>query len=171
MNNGSRVKRITLSGILLAFTVICVFLAAVLPTSKLSLYALSSLFMSVIIIEFGTKAGWAFYLASAILSALLVPRLEVIPFIVFFGIYGLIKLYIERRNSRITEYILKLAYFNICLILGLFFLKEIILNGVNLSAPVYIVAAVLEVVFVIYDYIYTLFIRFYGTQLKQRLRL
>ena len=171
MNNGSRVKRITLSGILLAFTVICVFLAAVLPTSKLSLYALSSLFMSVIIIEFGTKAGWAFYLASAILSALLVPRLEVIPFVVFFGIYGLIKLYIERLNSRITEYILKFAYFNICLILGLFFLKEIILNGVNLSAPVYIVAAVLEVVFVIYDYIYTLFIRFYGTQLKQRLRL
>ncbi len=171
MNNGSRVKRITLSGILLAFTVICVFLAAVLPTSKLSLYALSSLFMSVILIEFGTKAGWAFYLASAILSALLVPRLEVIPFVVFFGIYGLIKLYIERLNSRITEYILKLAYFNICLILGLFFLKEIILNGVNLSAPVYIVAAVLEVVFVVYDYIYTLFIRFYGTQLKQRLRL
>ncbi len=171
MNNSSRVKRITLSGILLAFTVICVFLAAVLPTSKLSLYALSSLFMSVIIFEFGTKAGWAFYLASAILSALLVPRLEVIPFVVFFGIYGLIKLYTERLNSRITEYILKLAYFNICLILGLFFLKEIILNGVNLSAPVYIIAAVLEVVFVVYDYIYTLFIRFYGSQLKQRLRL
>ncbi len=171
MNNGSRVKRITLSGILLAFTVICVFLAAVLPTSKLSLYALSSLFISVIIIEFGTKAGWVFYLASAILSALLVPRLEVIPFMVFFGVYGLIKLYIERLSSRVAEYVLKLAYFNICLILGLFFLKEIILNGVNLSAPVYIVAAVLEVVFVIYDYIYTLFIRFYGTQLKQRLRL
>ncbi len=171
MNNGTRVKSITLSGILLAFTVICVFLAAVLPTSKLSLYAVSSLFMAVIVIEFGTRAGWAFYLASAILSALLVPRLEVIPFIVFFGVYGLIKLYIERIHSRALEYVLKLGYFNICLILGLVFLKELILNGVNLTAPVYIVAAILEVVFIVYDYIYTLFIRFYGTKLKPRLKL
>lgn len=171
MNNGTRVKSITLSGILLAFTVICVFLAAVLPTSKLSLYAVSSLFMAVIVIEFGTRAGWAFYLASAILSAILVPRLEVIPFIVFFGVYGLIKLYIERIHSRVLEYVLKLGYFNICLILGLVFLKELILNGVNLTAPVYIVAAILEVVFIVYDYIYTLFIRFYGIKLKPRLKL
>jgi hypothetical protein len=171
MNNGSRVKRITLSGILLAFTVISVFLAATLPTSKLSLYALSSLFAAIIIIEFGTRAGWVFYLASAILSALLVPRLEVIPFIVFFGVYGLIKLYIERIHSRVIEYVLKLIYFNICLVLGLFFLKEIVLGGVSITAPVYIVAAILELVFLLYDYIYTLFIRFYGTQLKQRLKI
>lgn len=171
MNSGSRVKRITLSGILLAFTVISVFLAATLPTSKLSLYALSSLFMAVIIIEFGTRAGWAFYLASAILSVLLVPRLEVIPFIVFFGVYGLIKLYIERIPGRVIEYVLKLIYFNICLALGLFFLKEIILGGINLTAPVYIIAAVLELVFLIYDYIYTLFIRFYGGRLKQKLKI
>ncbi|EMS72192.1 hypothetical protein [Ruminiclostridium cellobioparum] len=171
MNSGSRVKRITLSGILLAFTVISVFLAATLPTSKLSLYALSSLFMAVIIIEFGTRAGWAFYLASAILSVLLVPRLEVIPFIVFFGVYGLIKLYIERIPGRVIEYVLKLIYFNICLALGLFFLKEIILGGINLTAPVYIIAAVLELVFLLYDYIYTLFIRFYGSRLKQKLKI
>ncbi len=171
MNSGSRVKRITLSGILLAFTVISVFLAATLPTSKLSLYALSSLFMAVIIIEFGTRAGWAFYLASAILSVLLVPWLEVIPFIVFFGVYGLIKLYIERIPGRVIEYVLKLIYFNICLALGLFFLKEIILGGINLTAPVYIIAAVLELVFLLYDYIYTLFIRFYGSRLKQKLKI
>ncbi len=168
---GSRVKRITLSGILLAFTVICVFLAATLPTSKLSLYALSSLFMAVIVIELGTKAGWAFYIASGILSALLVPRLEVIPFIVFFGVYGLIKLYVERIHSRIIEYVLKLAYFNVCLVLGLVFLKEILLNGNLPAAPVYAIAALLEVVFILYDYIYTLFIRFYGSQLKQRLKI
>lgn len=171
MNNGSGVKRITLSGILLAFTVICVFLAANLPTSKLSLYAVSSLFVAVIIIEFGAKAGWAFYLASGILCAVLVPRLEVIPFIVFFGVYGLVKLYIERLHNRISEYALKIIYFNICLVLGLIFLKELIMDGVSLSAPVYVVAGLLEIVFIVYDYIYTLFIRFYGTQLKPKLKI
>jgi len=171
MNNNKRVKSITLSGILLAFTVICVFLAASLPTSKLSLYAISSLFIAVIIIEFGTKAGWAFYLASSILSVVLIPRLEVIPFVIFFGLYGLIKLYIEKLHSRFIEYILKLIYFNICLALGLIFLKEFIMDGLNLTVPIYIVAALLEVVFLVYDYVYTLFIRFYAAQLKPKLKI
>lgn len=171
MNNNKKVKSITLSGILLAFTVICVFLAANLPTSKLSLYAVSSLFIGVIILEFGTKAGWAFYLASGILSAVLVPRLEVIPFVIFFGLYGLIKLYTEHLHSRVAEYILKLVYFNICLALGLFFMKELILNSVKLSAPIYISAGLLEVVYLVYDYVYTLFIRFYVSKLKPKLKI
>ena len=171
MNNNNRVKGIALGGILAAFAVICVFLASILPTSVLTLYAVSSLFISVIIIEFGTKAGWTFYLVSSILSAVLVPRLEVVPFVVFFGIYGLIKFYTEKMQSRILEYILKLVYFNICLLLGLFFLKEIILVGVTISAPIYIVAGLLELVFVLYDYVYTLFIRFYASKLKPKLKL
>jgi hypothetical protein len=171
MNNNKKVKSITLSGILLAFTVICVFLAASLPTSRLSLYSVSSLFIVVIIIEFGTKSAWAFYLASSILSVVLIPRLEVIPFVVFFGLYGLIKLYIERLHSRVLEYMLKLVYFNLCLVLGLLFLKELILDGTNLSVPIYITAALLEVVFIVYDYVYTLFIRFYVTRLKPKLKI
>ncbi len=171
MNNATRAKKITLSGILLGFTVICVFLAAVLPTSRLSLYAISSLFTAIIIIEFGVKAGWTFFAASAILSAVLVPRLEVLPYIMFFGVYGLLKLYFERLQSRALEYILKLVYFNICLLLGFVFLKEFIMVGVKLATPMYIAAALLEVVFVVYDYVYTLFIRFYSSTLKPKLKL
>lgn len=171
MNNAVRVKKITLSGILLGFTVISVFMASILPTSRLSLYAISSLFIAVIIIEFGEKAGWSFYIASAVLSVILIPRLEVLPFIVFFGLYGLLKLYFERLKSRVFEYILKIVYFNICMALGLVFLKEFILAGVELKAPVYIVAALMEIVFVVYDYVYTLFIRFYSSTLKPRFKI
>ncbi len=171
MNNATRAKKITLSGILLGFTVICVFLASVLPTSRLSLYAVSSLFTSIIIIEFGLKAGWTFYAASAVLSAILIPRLEVLPYIVFFGVYGLLKLYFERLQSRVLEYILKLVFFNICLLLGFIFLKEFIMVGIKLAAPVYIVAALMEIVFLVYDYVYTLFIRFYSSTLKPKLKI
>jgi hypothetical protein len=171
MNNSRKIKSITLSGILLAFTVICVFLAANLPTSRLSLYSVSSLFISVIIIEFGAKAGWSFYLASAVLSSVLIPRLEVIPFVVFFGIYGLVKLYSEKLPGRVAEYAAKVIYFNICLVLGLFFLKELVLNGVGFTMPIYIAAALLEVVFIVFDYVYTLFIRFYASKLKPILKI
>ncbi|WP_024833693.1 hypothetical protein [Ruminiclostridium josui] len=171
MNNATRAKKIALSGILLGFTVICVFLASVLPTSKLSLYAISSLFISIIIIEFGLKAGWTFYAASAVLTAVLIPRLEVLPYIVFFGVYGLLKLYFERQKSRVLEYVLKLVYFNICLLLGFVFIKEFLMMGVTLTAPVYVVAALVEIVFVVYDYVYTLFVRFYSSTLKPKLKI
>lgn len=171
MNNNKRVKVIALGGILAAFTVICVFLASILPTSVLSLYAISSLFISIIIIEFGSKAGWTFYLVSSILSVVLVPRLEVIPFVVFFGIYGLIKFYTEKFQSRILEYALKLVYFNICLFLAFFFMKEIIFAEIKIPAPIYIVAALLEIVFIVYDYVYSLFIQFYSSKLKPKLKL
>ena len=171
MDTNKKIKSISLGGILLAFTVICIFLAANLPTSRLTLYAVSSLFLAVIIIEFGTKAGWTFYLASGILSVILIPRLEVIPYVVFFGLYGLVKLYIERLQSRVLEYIIKLVYFNICLVLGLFFLKELILSGVAFTMPIYIAAALSEVVFLVFDYVYTLFIRFYASQLKPKLKI
>lgn len=171
MNNGIKVKRITLSGILLAFTVVCIFLASVLPTSKLSLYVVSSFFVAVIILEYGEKSGWVFYVASAILTAIMVPRLQVLPFTVFFGLYGLIKLYLERLHNRVAEYFLKFLYFNICLALGLLFLKEFILDNLNMSLPIYAAIAAFEVVFLIYDYVYTLFIRYYSNQIKPKLKL
>ena len=171
MRERTQVKKLALSGILLAFAIICVFLAASLPTSRLTFYALSSLFLSVIIIESGLKLAWAFYIASSLLSVVLVPRLGVIPYIVFFGIYGLIKFYSEKTHNRIFEYIIKIIYFNICLFLGLFFAKEFLLSEAQIELPLIILAVGLELVFFVYDYVYTLFIRFYSARLRPRLKL
>jgi hypothetical protein len=95
----------------------------------------------------------------------------VLPFIVFFGLYGLIKLYFEKLHSRVLEFALKIVYFNICLAMGLLFLKEFILAGVELTAPVYLVALLMEAVFIVYDYVYTLFVRFYSQKLKPKLKI
>jgi len=171
MFNGSgKAKRIALGGILGALAVVCVFLATVLPTNRLSLYALGSFFISVIILENGIKAGWVFYAATSIVSLAVIPeKTGVIPYIAFFGAYGVIKLYIEKLRKIAVEWALKLVYFNACLAAGALAAKELFGIGLSASVPYGLLTAALEIAFIIYDYVYTLFINYYRTRLRPRL--
>lgn len=165
-------RKVALGGILLALTVIILYAESVMPTSKLSLYALSSFFVSVIVIESGIRAGWIFYVASSLLALIIIPdKIALIPYLVFFGVYGIIKFYVEKLNKPVLEYIFKVAYFNACLAAAFLLIKEFFLESVRVDFPWWAVIAVLEVVFIIYDYVYTLFIQYYNQKIKKMIRL
>ncbi|MCX7843523.1 MAG: hypothetical protein N2489_10725 [Clostridia bacterium] len=165
-------KKLSLSGILLALTVITLFVESIAPTNRLSLYALSSFFIAVVIIEAGVKAAWSFYFASCILSFIIVQsKIELIPYAVFFGVYGIIKLYIEKINNIVIEYLLKLLFFNLVAILSFLMLKELILPGFRLPLPWWIVLLAAEAAFIVYDYVYSLAIGFYLNRLKKILKI
>ncbi len=164
--------KIALSGILGALAVICLFFATVLPTSRLSFYALSSFFISIVVIEAGIKAGWLFYIATTLLSVILVPdKLEIIPYAVFFGVYGAIKYHIEKINKLLLEYILKFAYFNLCLAAAVLFIRQVFMESIKIQLPWLVIIAALEVVFLIYDVVYTMFIAYYRDRLRKKLRM
>jgi hypothetical protein len=176
MRDGSYVsntKKITVSALLLALNVLTLFFATTLPINKLSLYTLSSFFISIIIVEFGIKAGWVYYFASCFLSLIVIQiKIRLIPYVVFFGVYGIIKFYIEKLHNFILEYILKLAYFNICLAAAFIFIQKVIyleISGINF--PIWIIVIALEVIFIIFDYVYTLFAQYYINKLKPLLRI
>ncbi|HHY23815.1 MAG TPA: hypothetical protein GX527_06190 [Clostridiaceae bacterium] len=164
-------KKIALSGVMSAIAVLCLLFATIMPTGKLSFYVLSSFFVSVIIIEYGTKPGWVFYIITNLLAYILIPdKIRIIPYTVFFGAYGILKYYIEKFNNIVLEYILKYIYFNACLAIALIFLREIIAKGITLNKikfPLWTVIILLEVIFIIYDYVYTLFIQYYRQKLKR----
>ncbi len=166
-----KTKRIALNGILGALTVICLVLAAILPTNRLSLYALSSFFVAVSIIESGVKAGWIFYVATCLLALIVVPnKLGIIPYVIFFGMYGIVKYYIEKLNKIIVEYMLKLVFFNICV--GIAALTVIEFFGFKLAVelPWWLLIIALQVIFFLYDIVYTLFINFYRGKLRPKLK-
>jgi hypothetical protein len=168
----SGTKRLALNGILLAMTVITLFFATIMPTSRLSLYALSSFYIAILVIEYGIKNAWVFYGASCLLALVIIPdKPGLVPYIVFFGAYGIVKYYTERRNNRVLEYVIKLAYFNLCLAAALYLARQFFLEGVKISVPLWGVIIGLEVVFVVYDYVYTLFILYYRDRLKKMLHL
>lgn len=167
-------KSIAVGGLLAGLTLLCLFLATVMPTNRLSLYALSSFPTAVIVLEYGIKRGWMFYGASSLLALILIPnKLAVVPFVVFFGIYGAVKYHIERIRNVYIEYAVKLVYFNIWLGVALVMVREFFLDGNTQLAkfPLWVLVVALEVVFVIYDYVYTLFIQYYNTKLKKMLKI
>lgn len=167
-NRSIDAKSITLSGILLTLVVLALYAESLTPTAKLSLYAFSSLFVSIVIIESGIKAGWIFYLASSLLTLIIIPdKLGLVPYFVFFGIYGIIKYYIEKLNKLAIEYILKCIYFSLCLLLALFVVKKLLMEDVISNLPWWLIIIGLEVVFLIYDYVYTLFIQYYNHKLRK----
>ena len=165
-------KMIAFNGILGALAVVCLLLASVLPTNKLSFYALSSFFMAVVIIESNIRAGWLFYLATSLLSLIIVPeKLSLVPYVIFFGLYGIVKYYIEKLNKLLLEYILKFVYFNICMGIALLFVSKLFGYDLTVKLPWWLLIIALEIVFFIYDFVYTLFINYYRDKLKPRLKL
>lgn len=165
-------KRIALSGVLAAMTVAVLALATAAPTSKLSLYALSSFFISIIIMEFGIASGWAFYVVSGLLALLVVPgKLGVAPYLAFFGVYGALKYYIERLGNIFFEYAIKIVYFNFCLTAAFLLAEEILFKDIAAKFPVWAIIIILQILFIVYDYVYSLFISYYREKIRGKLRL
>lgn len=136
------------------------------------MYALSSFFTAIIIIEFSVKAAWAFYAASAILTLLVLPdKIGLIPYAAFFGVYGIIKFYSEKLPNAVLEFAVKLVYFNICLGLAYFLLDEFLLKNIEIKFPLWVFGILLEIAFIIYDYVFTRFIQYYNDRLKRILKI
>lgn len=172
MKNNINAKRVALSGILGAFAVICLFLAAILPTGRLGFYTLSSFFIAVIIMEYGAKAGWLFYVATGILSFFIIPdKLGVLPYVFFFGIYGVVKYFIEKLDKFVPELLIKLVFFNLCLGAAYLLLRQIFADAIAIKLPWYALLAAAEAAFVFYDYLYSLFIAYYRDKLRKFLKI
>lgn len=99
------------------------------------------------------KTAVTLYLAVSILSALLVPRKMVVAaYVLFCGLYPIVKFCVECYAPRRRQMDLKLAYFNIMLVIAValaifVFLPQFSLSGFRLVA-VWVAA---NIGFVIYD--------------------
>ncbi len=167
-----KTKKIALNGILGAVAVICLLLAVLMPTGRISFYALSSFFVAVSIIESGARAGWLFYVATSLLALIIVPdKLGIVPYAIFFGLYGIIKFYIEKLDRIVLEYILKFAFFNVCMGIAIWAVRDLLGFAVSSKLPWWLLIIALEIVFFVYDYVYTLFVGYYRDKLRPKLKL
>lgn len=165
-----------------ALAVLLLFLENIAPTGRLGFYALSAFLTAVVIIECGIYHTFAFYVASSLLALLILPnKLEVLPYILFLGVYGIVKYYAEKPKSRILEFIIKLLFFNGMIFVFYLFLKTFIFElmaeilpwtSVLADVPGYVWIAVFlagQGLFIFFDYVYTLFIRWYIAKVRKHL--
>lgn len=163
-------NKIAFTGLMLALTIAMLFLAVLMPLNRLFFTAISSVFVAVVIMEIGIGYGWLFYIASSLLALLLIPMKSIaLLYAAIFGIYGIIKGYIEKIHDRWIEVILKLLFFN----LSLFILYKIAAafspNELNISGQWSVVLLWLaaQAAFLVYDYAYTLFLRLYHNRIRK----
>ena len=160
-------KDVAYLGVLLGLNQLFIILSSVIETNTIILMAAAALIVGIVVVEFGGKTGIVFYIASCILGFFLTfNKVEIITYICFFGLYGIAKHYIEIKIfNKYISYGIKIAIFNISLLLMYLIVKLFI----NFSLTWWMILAA-QVLFVIYDYAFTIFINRYIYSIKPKLK-
>ncbi len=162
--------KIALGGICLALTVAFMFGGSIVPGVEMTLYAISSVFIAIMIIETGIKGGIGLYVAAVLLGLLIVPnKLGILPYACLFGLYGLVKYFIEKIRNPIGQVALKVIFFGAAVTAGLTAFQGMLLGNIELPdfpLAVLIIAGILFLL--LYDLIYTLLIRIYRERFKRK---
>ena len=82
------------------------------------------------------------------------------------GIYGFIKYIIEKDRPILVEYILKLIFANMAATILYFIVREFIYVPINIISIV-----TFEIIFVVYDYMYSRFIDYYNLKIKNIIKI
>ena len=153
-------KYIAESGLLVALTIVILFATSILPISTLSILTVASCLIPISIIRTSIKNALLVYIASSILSFFLVPTNISIYYTLFFGIYGIIKYFIEKFRNIFIELIIKLIAFN--LLLGIAYLiTKSFLGIISPEFSFWILWIIAQGAFLVYDYALTLAISFF----------
>lgn len=167
-----KTSNITRGGLFAALSLIFIYLSSIAPTNKLALLTLASFIIISSILIMGIKSSFILYIAVSMLSLFLLSSKGIaIVYLMFFGAYGFIKYYIEKLNKLPLEILLKLLFFNSSL--GILFLlyDTLFVNLVDLSKirfSLYIVILALQVAFLVYDYVLTVFVSYFNNKLYDK---
>lgn len=160
-------KEMAYLGVLLGLNQLFIILSSVIETNTIILMAAAALVVGVVIVEFRGKAGILFYIASCILGFLLTfNKIEIITYICFFGLYSIIKHYIEINIfNQYISYGVKIGFFNISL-LAMYLIVRLF---IALTLTWWMILAA-QVLFIIYDYAFTIFINVYMNSIRLKLK-
>ena len=109
-------KKIALCAILSAFSVLMLFVGAVFDVLSMTMVAIASMFVVVVMIEVGDLYPFLTWGVTSALSMILLPnKLPAILYLLFGGLYPIAKERFERLHY-VIAWILKLSYINTALI-------------------------------------------------------
>lgn len=153
-----------------ALTLLTVYLANILPVLRIPLYFVSSIFIMGILMEHMTGAAFVSFFIVLFIGFILVPvKVGMLPYLFFFGHYGIFKYYIDGSKQGAGALIMKLVYFNICFALIYFFTDGWFIAQLPIRLPWWGLLIAGEVVFFIYDWLLTKIAQGYYATLRNRL--
>ncbi|MEG1637848.1 MAG: hypothetical protein RR324_10085 [Cellulosilyticaceae bacterium] len=155
----TKASNITKGGMLIALTTIILYAANFLSFNTLFLLGLTSAIIPLAIIMCDLRTSVMVYMASSILSYMIVPdKTLFLLYAIVFGPYGIIKLFIEKRGNTFIEIVLKLVYFNIIIALAFILYKQFFIPSIAIPGSLATIIIGGNVAFFIFDYVLTVFV-------------
>ncbi len=162
---------ITLSALMAALSVSFMYVGNILPTGRLGIIAVASLFVTAAVIEAGLSAGVFVYAGSGLLAALILPdKSSALLFGLFFGYYPLVKSLAERIGKIVLTWAVKLTVFNAAFAVVWFLFRKLLFDADTFTVNTLVAFALGNLVFVIYDLGLTKLISFYIVRISKYLK-
>ena len=166
-------KKITLSAMATALGAVIMLLGSVIEALDLTVCAMASLLVVFIYLEIGSYYPWLVWVCTTLTTALIYSgSLVWVEYFLIFGIFPLIKAYIEKL-PKWSWLIVKLLYIN-AMIWAIFAVCELLLGipffdaeGTTMKIVLYVM---INVAFVAYDFFITVMVRFYYDKLRPRFK-
>lgn len=166
-------KKITLSAMLVALGVAFMALGVFVEVVDLSACAVASLLVVFAYIEIGSPYTWLIWLCTSLAAFICFPSSMVwLEYLAVFGIYPLIKAYVERL-PRAAWGIIKLAFVNAVIWILIFAVQLILgtpffsVDKLWMKVGLYLI---MNVAFFAYDVFITVMVRFYMLKLRNRFK-
>lgn len=163
-----KTSALTTGGIVIALIIISLYAGTLIKNNRMFFAALATYIACIPYIRNGIRTGLITYGASAILALILLPNKIYAGIYVFLGIYPYVKYLCEKRKNKWIEYTLKYGWFNITMVLIYFVFKELIYvaSFINNFSAIVLSILLLQVVFFVYDFIFTKFILYVDSKLN-----
>ena len=170
MRKNSAAAKVAYPAILSALALILVYLGSIAPTGSWGIVAAAGLLPAAAVISVSLTAGFLCWASAAILAFLLTPdKLCALLFGVLFGLYPMVKSLVERPRKKPLEYGLKLAFFNAAFTVLYLTMTGAVAASLPrvLGSSVWVLYAVANVVFLLYDYGFSRLIALYIARVQR----
>lgn len=164
--------RIVLVAVLSALSLVFLYAASTVPAARLGVVAIAGLFPAGAVVSAGLGAGFFCYSVSGLLGLLLIPdKGNALLYLIFLGLWPMLKSLCERLPRRWMEWGAKLVLFNGALSLLWFGLRAVLLPFLPAAlSSTGLVYAAGNVAFLIYDMGCSKLIGFYVVRIDRVLR-
>lgn len=164
--------KVALAAMLTALSLVVLWAAVLVPWGRIGLVAVAGLMPAAAVISAGPAAGGLCWAGTSILSLILLPSKSCgLLYLIFFGLYPLVKWIAERLRRLSLELVIKLAFFNVALTVLWFGFRDLFLWGMpqaqELGQFLYPAG---NLIFLIYDYGFSKLIAFYVARVDQPIR-
>ena len=166
-------KKVTISAMLVALGTALMLAGSVVEVLDLTVCALASLIVVFVYLELGSPYTWLVWICTSLCTALIYSGSIVwVEYFLVFGIYPLLKAYIERL-PRWSWWPIKLVFIN-AEIWGIFAVAELLLGipffgeeSLIMKMTLYVL---MNVAFIAYDLFITVMVRLYYDKFRRRFK-